>query len=207
LVGLLGDDDRARIVALYEDRLAVHGDDAKTVGWGSARDQQLRFEVLCRGIEPTGRTVLDVGCGLGDLVPFLDGRTGGNYDYTGVDLSERLVERAKQRFGGERRSFLTADLLETDLGSFDVILLSGALSFRVSDNVALAQSMLSRMFQMARVAMAGNFLSSYVDCRLDKNFHYSPEKMFGFAKTLTRYVSLHHDYPLYEFTLQLFRHA
>lgn len=207
MAGLLTDADRARIVALYEERLAIHGDDVKTVGWGSVPDQMLRFDVLCRGLDITGQRVLDVGCGLGDMVLYLDSRYGGNFDYTGVDLAGALVTRAQQRFGKENRRFVTANLLETDLGQFDIILLSGALSFRITDNLSLAKQMLNRMFSMAKTAVSVNFLSTYVDFQAEKNFHYSPEEMFSFAKGLTKFVDLHHDYPLYEFTLQLFHQA
>ena len=39
--------------------------------------------------------------------------------------------------------------------------------------------------------------------RKRKIFHYKPEEIFSFSKEITKYVSLYHDYPLFEFTIQL----
>jgi SAM-dependent methyltransferase len=207
----LSPDDKKRIVDLYEDRFEQFGWDVRTVGWSSRNDQNLRFSVLCRGIELEGRKILDVGCGLGDFVGYLDEFGAGNYDYLGIDISPKLIEEAGKRYGGSGRRFAVLDLLDQphaenfDAENFDVVVSSGMLSFRVADNMLFAKQMIAKMFAMCRGALAVNFLTSYVDYQLPKNFHYEPETMFGYARTLTHWVRLHHDYPLYEFTLQLFR--
>ena len=76
---------------LYNERYKKFGRDIRTVGWGNDRDQILRFEVLFRGLEPRGKTILDVGCGLGDLVPYLERRTDGDFKYIGIDVASKLV--------------------------------------------------------------------------------------------------------------------
>jgi SAM-dependent methyltransferase len=201
----LSPDDKKRIVDLYEGRFEQFGWDVRTVGWSSKIDQDLRFSVLCRGLELGGRKILDVGCGLGDFVGYLDQSGARDYDYLGIDISPKLIEEAGKRYGGSGRRFAVLDLLEEPHAeNFDIVVSSGALSFRVADNMLLARQMIARMFAMCRGALAINFLTSYVDYQLPKNFHYEPEAMFGSARSLTRWVKLHHDYPLYEFTLQLF---
>ena len=57
--------DIARITGLYDQRLAEHGLDVRTVGWGTKSEQEMRFDVLCRGLDLRGKRVLDLGCGLG----------------------------------------------------------------------------------------------------------------------------------------------
>jgi ubiquinone/menaquinone biosynthesis C-methylase UbiE len=204
----LSADDKERLVGLYERRLDQFGHDARTVGWKDRADQWLRFSILCRGIELGGKRILDVGCGLGDLVAFLDESHVDCLEYVGVDISPRLIQQAAARFGREDRRFLAVDFLEAaTLGEFDVVICSGALSFRVDDNVAVAQQMIRKMFELCREATVINCLSTYVDFQLPKNYHYQPEAMFSFARSLTRWVRLHHDYPLYEFSLQMFRNG
>ena len=199
-------EDRQRILDLYEGRLAEFGHDVRTVGWSSKADQWLRFSVLCRGLALDGKRILDVGCGLGDFVDFLESRGCENYRYVGLDISSKLIHEAETKFGDERRQFVSGDLLDgLDLGTFDIVVSSGALSFRIADNIGLARQMMAAMFGLTREALAVNFLTSYVDYQLPKNFHYEPEQMFALARSMTRFVRLHHDYPLYEFTLQLFR--
>ena len=49
--------------------------------------------------------------------------------------------------------------------------------------------------------MAANFLTSYVNFARPYNFHHSPGDVIGVGRRLTRWVSLRHDYPLWEFTI------
>ncbi len=203
---MMDERDRDAIVTLYSERLRRLGRSHRTVGWGSAADQELRFEQLFRGTDPRGGRVLDLGCGLGDLVPFLDARTGGDYEYLGVDLAPDLVVAAEDAYGGPRRRFVVGDIGDLVLAeSFSHVVCSGALSFRIVDNEAVARRTIAAAFQRADVLTAFNFLTSYADFQLEKNFHYSPEEMFRYARTLTPRVALYHDYPLWEFTLQLRR--
>jgi ubiquinone/menaquinone biosynthesis C-methylase UbiE len=200
-------DEKQAIRRLYEDRYAETGRHVKTVGWGSTADQMLRFEMLFRGLDARGKRILDVGCGLGDLVPFLDRLTGGDYDYTGTDLSPTLIDDARSTFGGPQREFTAGDILELrDLPEADIVVLSGALNFKIGDNVAHAQAMMRRLFDLSRETAALNYLSSYVDFQLPKNFHHQPATIFDFAKSVTRWVTLYHDYPLWEFTIQMHHH-
>ena len=62
---------------------------------------------------------------------------------------------------------------------------------------------MKRLFKISKDVLSVNFLSKYVDFELEKNYHYSPEEMFNFSKEITKKVNLYHDYPLYEFTIQL----
>ena len=190
---------------LYNERFGRFGRDVRTVGWGSRADQALRFDVLFRGLDPKGKTILDVGCGLGDLIPFLQERTGGNFRYIGIDIAESLVEDARKLHGGEGRLFLHGDVFMKDLPKVDISVLSGALSFRVKDISGYAKKTLERMYELSEEAACLNFLSKYVDYALAKNKHYNPETILAWGLRATRNVNLYHDYPLYEFTIQLFR--
>lgn len=65
-----------------------------------------------------GGTVLDLGCGNGRLLKFLDEH--GYQNYLGVDHSEELLKEAKKKHG--ENSFLCADISDLpDLESVDAI--------------------------------------------------------------------------------------
>ncbi len=203
----LTDAELQRIRELYEVRFKQFGNDHKTVGWGSIEDQVLRFDMLCRGLDLTGKTILDIGCGLGDIVPYLEGRYPSGFKYTGIDLAPSLIEAAKEEFTQPHINFICGDMDKLDENEqYDIVLLSGALSYRVHDNKNYAKTMLEKLFRISREVISINFLSDYVDFQEEKNFHYSPEDMFKFAKTLTKWVTIYSDYPLWEFTIQL-RHS
>lgn len=197
--------DTGRAAALYNNRYDEFGNDVRTVGWGSTEDQKLRFEVLFRGFDPKGKTILDIGCGLGDLVPWLDQRTNGDFRYVGVDIAEKLIHDARARHDKANTSFIVGDILSPGLPAADISVLSGALSYKVDGLEYYARSTLRKMYELSREAVSVNFLTTYVDYELEKNQHYQPEIVFAWAKELSRQVNLLHDYPLYEFTVQIIR--
>lgn len=197
--------DIEKAASFYNNRYDQYGRDIKSVGWGSKEDQTLRFEMLFRGIDPVGKTILDVGCGLGDLLPFLKERTNGSFRYIGIDIAENLIRDAKSTYAEEGREFYSGDIFSVALPEVDIAVLSGALSYNVEHIESYAHDTMGKMFALSREAIAMNFLSTYVDFQLDKNRHFQPEAMFTKAKSLSKRVCLLHDYPLYEFTIQLFK--
>jgi SAM-dependent methyltransferase len=198
-------EEKKTLVSLYESRYEEYGYDVRTIGWGNAESQQLRFKVLADIANLTGKSICDLGCGFGDLYPYLKKRYG-QVDYLGIDLSGKLIEEAKRRYPDislEARDILT----DPPENKFDYVLASGTLSFKVKNHETYVKKMIKTMFDMSCEGTAVNFLSSYVDYKLPKNFHFSPEKAFQMARELTTFVTIRHDYPLYEFTLYLYHDA
>lgn len=197
--------DIKKAAALYNNRYDLYGNNLKTVGWGTSEDQILRFEMLFRGLNPKGKTILDVGCGLSDLIDYLDKVTGGDFNYIGVDIAEKLISSAKERYSRPNVKFYVGDVFLDILNPVDISVLSGALSFKTTGIEVYAYETMKRMFELSKEAACINFLSKYVDFEAEKNQHYSPEIMFAKAKEFTKRVVIYHDYPLYEFTIQLLK--
>jgi ubiquinone/menaquinone biosynthesis C-methylase UbiE len=195
--------DIAKAQDLYNSRFEQYGRDIRTVGWGSVASQELRFEALFRGLDPKSKTILDVGCGLADLVPFLERRTCGDFRYIGIDIAGKLLENAREIHGKKDVEFLFGDIFSLSLPRVDIAVLSGALSLKVDNIETYAQETMRRMYEISNEAACLNYLSKYVDYELQKNQHYQPEQIFSQAMNLTNRVNLYHDYPLHEFTIQL----
>lgn len=196
------------VAEFYNTRFEEFGLSIKSTGWGSIESQRLRFQVLFRGISPKGKTILDVGCGLGDLLPFLQEATNGDFTYIGIDVADKLVNAAEELYGGRNRKFLVGDVFSADSASklsADISVLSGALTFNAPEIEKYALDTMGKMYAISKEVACLNFLSSYVDYELEKNKHYSPELVFAEAKRISKRVNLYHDYPLYEFTVQLFK--
>jgi len=98
-------------------------------GQSAAIDAPLTLELVARaasGTNPTGRDVLDIGCGAGNYTLKLLQHLP-NFNVTLVDLSEAMLERAKQRVSAAtsfRVSTALGDIRELTLGKerFDVVL-------------------------------------------------------------------------------------
>lgn len=198
--------DLALLKKFHNERFEKLGVDVKAVGWGSRADQQLRFEVLCRQINIVGKRILDIGCGLGDFIPWAEQKFGPDFYYLGVDISEGMISAASQHFGSPRRQFYEGTIGSNNpRGKFDISILSGTFTFKTSNNTLVMQKTLSTAWDKSREAVCANFMTSYADKVLDKNHHFEPEEVLRFAKSLSKFVVLHHDYDLWEFTIQIFR--
>lgn len=197
--------DIKKAAQLYNSRFEKHGRNIKTVGWGSESSQCLRFEALFKGIDPKGKTILDVGCGLGGLIPYLEKYTNGDFNYIGIDIAEKLITDARTIYGNESRDFISGDIFSLKIPKVDIAVLSGALSFKTIGIEEYAHETMKKMFELSREATCLNFLTTYVDFELDKNQHYKPETVYTWAKHLSKNVNLIDDYPLYEFTIQILR--
>ena len=197
--------DITTAAGLYNSRFDQYGRNIKTVGWGSESSQHLRFEVLFRGLDPKGKTILDVGCGLGDLIPYLERHADGDFKYIGIDIAEKLIDNATSIYGGEGRVFYVGDIFSIKIPNVDISVLSGALSFKTIGIEEYARETMRVMFDLSREAASLNFLTKYVDFELEKNQHYQPETVYSWAKQLSKRVNLIDDYPLYEFTTQILK--
>ena len=152
-----------------------------------------------------GARVLDLGCGLGDFYQFLIQR-GIRPHYTGYDITPEFIEHAQARFPEahfEVRDVQTEGIPE----KFDYVVSSQTFNNRLAheDNMKVMQDVLRIGYQASDKGMAIDMFTSYVDFREERLFYYSPEEIFRFSKTLTKRVLLRHDYPLFEFTVYLYR--
>jgi SAM-dependent methyltransferase len=108
-----------RAVQEHFDRLAPETDRWHARSWYYHSE----LERFCRFVIPPGAAVLELGCGAGDLLAAVEPGTG-----VGVDLSPRMVERARAKY--PHLTWLVADAEALDgLGDrrFDYILLSDLL--------------------------------------------------------------------------------
>ena len=191
----------------YGGKFRRHGLSVDSLGWQSVEKQELRFGVLSEIADLEGRSVLDVGCGFGDLLGWFRNENV-NVKYRGVDLMEDFVKVARERYpGGKFWAFdITGDPPPDFEPPFDYVIASGLLGLHVGDDYKFARTVLRRMFEWCRRGLAANMISTYVDYREDYLAYTQPEEIFRFCKeNLTWKVGLRHDYLPYEFTLYLER--
>ncbi|HUY33259.1 MAG TPA: class I SAM-dependent methyltransferase [Pirellulales bacterium] len=197
--------DREAYRARYVERLERFGHDPRTLGWASGKQAE-RFAVLTSFVSlDEARSILDVGCGFGDLYDFLL-RAGYRGRYTGLDLVPELIEAGRAAYPAA--DLRVADLAE--LGSderFDLVVASGIFNAKLSHEPSWNHMTvtLARMFALCEVAAATDFLTSYVDFERADLHYVSPEQTFRFAKGLTRRVILAHHYMPFEFAICLYK--
>ena len=102
-------------VQAHFDRLAPEMPRWRRKSWYYHRD----IERLCRRLIPAGASVLDIGCGTGELLAAVAPREG-----VGVDLSSAMVEQARARFPNLEWHVGDAEALDFGGRTFDYIILS-----------------------------------------------------------------------------------
>jgi SAM-dependent methyltransferase len=200
-------EDRLDYVERYEKRLQEFGYSPATLGWGVHGRQEVRFPVLAEyALRMPDCSVLDVGCGFGDLYDFLRNR-GWHGHYTGIDIVPGLLEVARERHPGLDVQELDITDDPASLGDYDFVISSGAFNAALpsGSNEVHIEAGLRSMYGRSRNATCIDFLSSYVDFQKAGAYHTDPNWAFATAKRLTRRVLLRHDYMPYEFSIFLFR--
>lgn len=130
-----------RIAQMYENLLDRHGDDQRSLAYGSRKSRYMRYWCAKRlpgliGDSFDGSSVLDMGCGLGNFAQYLDSVAS----YVGVDITEGFVKIARERCQIEDSLFLKGDAItirESDV-TFDWVFFNGTFSNAYSDNLDLA---------------------------------------------------------------------
>ena len=195
--------EKQKTIERYQSRLEKYGAGMQALGWRDKQQQELRFAIISEIDDLNGKSILDVGCGFGDYYDYLTERDL-QVRYTGYDIVPKLLEVARQRHPEMR--FEERDVLTEEVeGSFDYVVSSGVFNHRVSDNDRFIKKMLDRMYKLCNLGVAANMMTNYVDYEEDYLYYYSPQDIFRYCQSLSRYVVLRHDYPLYEFTVYIYK--
>lgn len=178
----------------------------KSIGWSSKKDQYLRFSKLLQNIDINNKSILDVGCGFGDLIFFIKKyNKKKKFIYTGVDISDKILSYSKTVHKKKNIKFICGDFYSLKLIKHDIVLSSGSMSLNLHLKSRNLENMIEKMMIASNYCVVMNFLSSYSDYQLKKNQHFSPEKLFKISKKFSKKVNIIHDYNLYEFTVQIFK--
>ena len=152
--------EKATIIHYHRRRIETHrAGTVEALGWREKDSQTRRFEVIEGVGDLNGRVVLDVGCGYGDLKPFLDERLSG-FTYIGLDHMPEFIAEAKERFKDNPETyFYQTDFTTAVLPQVDYVIASGALVYRC-DDPHFYTDMIQKMYAAATYAVAFNMLDA-----------------------------------------------
>jgi SAM-dependent methyltransferase len=190
----------------YSEKIQEHGATARGVDWNSPESQRLRFAQLLKICGHAGPfSINDYGCGYGALVDYLSDE-GYDFEYRGFDISEQMVEKARELHAGRDSVAFSND--ESLLADADYTVTSGIFNVRLETPVPDWESYLlhtlDRLANLSRRGFSFNALSKYSDKEFMRPdlYYADPLLLFDYCKVkYSRFVSLLHDYPLYEFTI------
>ena len=189
------------INAYFNKLHAQYGLDIRSLGWSSA-SQKKRFDVFAGLADLTGKTILDVGCGFGDLAAHLNDRYP-YASYMGFDINPAILEHARK---SDRTSYKLHNILEEQPEKkYDAVFSLGALNTRFTDNIGIMKKLIEACYEACYEIAAISMTSAFVDAEYatEDMFYYDPGEMLNYGRTLCKRVSLLHDYLPHDFTLIL----
>ena len=191
-------------IRFFENLLKEHGPSVEAVGMNK-RSQRKRFDVLTQVGNLEGKSILDVGCGLGDLALHLE-KAGIPISYHGVDISRRMIKQAR----GLRPdlNFDVGDILTwPTTAAWDFVLSNGFGNILTPSNNALMESMLAKMFALCHVAVGVTMTSACTKTPQEDTFYYEPEMIVSIARKLSQNFVLRHDYMPHDMTIFIYKKA
>lgn len=186
----------------WNEKAQSEGDDLAKVDT-SARSQWYRFEMFSRYHELQCASVLDVGCGVGDFYTYSH-KLAPTVSYTGVDLSESMVERCRQRFPDAE--FEACDLLTWPTERrWDYVTAFAVHNIRVPGAAELLRDLTRRQFELCTRATHLSLLTDRFSGFADDILPWDPSEVLRMALEITPWVTLRHDYLPHDFSITLYR--
>ena len=196
----------------YENCFRKHGATAKGMDWPNQNDLIRRFNVLTDIINPNGKNdskikILDLGCGVGLLIDYLDEIDKlNNIDYFGIDISEKMVDFANEKY--PKYNFEARDILQNKLKkeTYDYVIMNGLFTEKremsKKDMFDFFQSIVKEAFAASRRGISFNLMSTHVDWKRDDLFHLELDVLTNFLiHNCSRNIIIRMDYQLYEYTV------
>lgn len=156
----------------------------QAAGWMSEDNQYANFVLISSIISPNS-SVLDVGCGQGDLYNYIK---NNKIKYCGIDISKLMIEKAKKK--NPNIKFFQKDFLKENLEeNFDYVVASGAFSFKTTNQYEYIQKCIELCYNKSNKASAVTMTSELADVKFDEPlFYYNPVRIFEIALKFTPYV-------------------
>ena len=171
----------------------------KYVSWNSTNNQHLRYFQLVDNIDFNFSSILDVGCGVGDFLDYLNKNHFSIKDYKGIDILDEMIDGAKSKFNNIEDKFECIDVFDY-FDSHDYCVSNGTISVRIfkddEEQKSYGYNFLDKLHGLSNKAFAINFLTDYTDERVKTNefFYYAPELMYTYCKMNYGNVKLISDY-------------
>lgn len=188
----------------YQKTLQKHGESPKSLQWASYRAAAIRYRILVENLSPDNKSILDAGCGMGDLLPYLYTKTV-NFEYLGVDVTDSFIEIAKKRYAGHNFEVLNPfeDVFNK---KFDIVISSGVMNSNSAQWLEERQAMITKLYSLTKEVLVFNMAGSASPVMKEKNVVYAnSEDILHFCLSLSKKVVLYNHYHPKDFTIAIYR--
>jgi len=189
---------------LFKRMYSIFGQNsAESLHWKSAESQRLRYEIYYMMGSFENKSILDLGCGLGDLYGFLKQRVK-KFEYLGVDILPEFVKGASNKFPGAR--FVKGDILTfKPEKTYDYVISCGALNVRIGNMDKLVKKAIKKIYSLCRIGCGFNLLSKNAYYKDDSLYNYDPVKIISHCTKYTPFIRYMHEYLDNDFTIFMYK--
>ena len=169
----------------YKKAYEKYGLSSKGVHWSSKNRQYLRFEILTNFIKKdlSDSSVIDIGCGFGDYINYLNENQIKINSYLGVDCEGFMINLCNKKHSSYE--FKRVNILKDNIPNYDYLICSGALNILTEVEFYDA---IEKCFNASKKGFAFNFLTKDSFVRLQKN------EIIDFCKNLTKNIEIKDTY-------------
>jgi ubiquinone/menaquinone biosynthesis C-methylase UbiE len=162
-----------------------------------------RFEKIKELGNFNGKTLLDVGCGIGGFYDFLKEK-GITCDYTGFDINPLMIETAKNKHPDIKNKFFVCDIIEENPDRlFDYAISNGPLNlkFEATLNMDMTMKLIRSIYRIATIGIAITMTSSFTRKPNEETFYYNPREILTEIFKFCPNVRFDHTYLPHDFAL------
>ncbi|MBC7913290.1 MAG: class I SAM-dependent methyltransferase [Pyrinomonadaceae bacterium] len=196
--------DNASVCRFHHNQIREFGlNSVQSLGWKSEKSQSVRFEILTGIDNMTDCSVMDVGCGVGELKVFLDTKYSG-VRYFGIDQMSVFLDIAISRFSeSDDTTFFLGDFSTAILPNTDYVLASGAFNYRNSEP-DFVLNVIDKLFANCRLGFAFNLMGN-INASASILVAYNPSYILKHCQTLSKKVIIKQGYLEDDFTIWMYK--
>ena len=184
----------------YTSAIELYGTTAKGVNWHSKRTQEIRFNIILDLLPKNINdfSIVDAGCGFGDLYLYMLKKKKEPKNYIGVDTVIDMYSIASEHTGKE---IIIADITKDKLPQADFYVCSGAMNVL---NEFETHLFIQNCFSTCRVGFVFNILYGEKD---SETYNYlTKDEIINIASSLhVEHIEFKEDYLSNDITVGFFK--
>ena len=190
----------------YQKTFKKYGVHHKSLHWTSKKAAEIRYRELVADLDFEGRSILDVGCGFGDIIPFIK-QKAKLFQYTGVDIVPEFIKVNREKY--PHHKFVKRDYFADPIKKiFDIIISSGTLNTNIKEPYRFRKKAIKTMFEHAGERFGFNMAGGRPQPENKKGYkvyYADSEEILKYCLTLTRKIIFRHHYHSKDFTIVMFK--
>ena len=198
-------------INIYLNNFLVNKDSSLGTFQNDRVTQYMRFEHILKSFKYLlNETVSfhDLGCGCCDMYDYML-QNNIKSNYSGTEIIQEMIDHARQKFPGiklNKRDILKENVPE----KYDIVVFSGGLylpgNIEHEEWSKFVFDLINKMWDICNIGISFNLLSTYSTYKNSQLFYIDPKIMFDYCiNNFSRFVTLDHAYPLYEWTITVFK--